>query len=128
MRKTLVENEYAIFELKESIVVGVLKSETMDLNVANRITQFRLDFQNGNAYPMLSNILAVKNSTKEARDFLASEKGCEGVIAAAILIGSYTTSMIGNFFLRVNKPVVPTKLFTCEEEAKKWLSQFVINK
>ncbi len=35
------------------------------------------------------------------------------------------SSMIGNFFIRISKPLVPTKIFTDEAKAKEWLKQFV---
>ncbi len=56
---------------------------------------------------------------------MASEEGCEGVVVAAVLLDSAIGSIIINFFIRVSKPLRPTKIFTNEEEAKKWLSQFV---
>ena len=55
---------------------------------------------------------------------MASEEGCEGVVAAAILIDSSIGSMIGNFFIRISKPLRPTKIFTDEVLAMKWLQQF----
>ena len=72
-------------------------------------------------YPILINMKNTKKISKEARDFLASEKGAERVIAAALIIDSMLTATLANFFLKVNKPVVATRLFTNEEEAVKWL-------
>jgi hypothetical protein len=42
-------------------------------------------------------------------------------MAFAILIDSSVSRVVGNFFLGINKPAVPTKLFTNEKEAVKWL-------
>lgn len=125
MKMILFENELAKVTIEEGILIGSFKCAFIDLELANKITAYRLEVQKGKNYPILSNIRAVKSSTKSARDFLASEKGCTGVIAAAVLIDSPISSMIGNFFIRVSKPLRPTKIFTNEEEAKKWLSQFV---
>lgn len=54
---------------------------------------------------------------------MASEAGCRGVIAAAVLIDSPLGSMIGNFFISISRPLRPTKIFTDEVEAKKWLNK-----
>ncbi len=125
MKETLLDNDEITFELENGILIGTGKSPFLDIHVAIKITNYRLEIQKGKSNPILSNIKMTKNSTKEARDFLASEKGCKGVIAAAILINSDVTSMIANFFMRISRPIVPTKIFTDEAEAKTWLSQYV---
>lgn len=125
MKRKDFENEHAKFVIEEGILIGSFKCKLVDLDLAEKITADRVELQNGISYPILSNIKFVKNSTKEARDFLASEKGCEGVIAAAILIDSPIGNMIGNFFIFISKPLRPTKIFTKEAEAKKWLTQYV---
>lgn len=127
MEKILIGNHEVVFDfiIKEGCVIGTFHSDFIDLNIAQKITDYRLEVQKGKEYPLLSNIKTVKNTTKQARDFMASKVGCDGVIAAAILIDSPIGSMIINFFIRVSKPLRPTKIFTDEAEAKKWLAQFV---
>lgn len=128
MEKLLVGNHEVVFDfiIEESFVIGTFQSNFIDLSIAQKITEHRLKVQKGKEYPLLSNIKTVKNTTKQARDYMASKVGCEGVIAAAILIDSPIGSMIINFFIRVSKPFRPTKIFTDEAEAKKWLAQFVL--
>jgi hypothetical protein len=126
MKKIFSENEYAKFEIKEGILIGAFKSAFVDLDTAFKITEKRLELQNGKNYPILSNIKLIKSSTKSARDFMASEDGCKGVIAAAIIIDSPIGRIIGNFFIKISKPLRPTKIFTNENEAKKWLTKYLI--
>ncbi len=45
-------------------------------------------------------------------------------IADAFLVKSLGVRIMANFFIRVTKPVVNTKLFTDEKEAVKWLLSF----
>lgn len=124
MKKTLLDNEKVLISLEAGILSVTGKEHMVDINVVQSIVDYRLSVSEGKEYPLLINVIPVKNITKEARDFLASKKGCEGVIAAGILIDSVIGSMIGNFFISVNRPLVPTKIFTGEEEAKKWLTNF----
>lgn len=56
---------------------------------------------------------------------MASEEGCKGVIAAAVLIDAPVGRVIINFFISVSRPLRHTKIFTNEEDAKKLRSQFV---
>ena len=125
MERKDLENEHAKFVIEEGILNGSFKCKLVDLDRAKKITATRVELQNGISYPIISNIKFVKNSTKQARDFLASEVGCERVIAAAILSDSPIGNMIGNFFINVSKPLRPTKIFTKEAEAKKWMAQYV---
>lgn len=113
------------FKLENGIVIGVFQSEYFDLSIAQKVTDYRLAFQKGKKYPLLSNIKKVSGSTKAARDFMASKEGCEGVVVAAMIIDSPIGSMIGNFFISISRPLVPTKIFTDETEAKNWLAGFV---
>lgn len=119
-----IKNEYVSVSLNEGILTGVIKTDLVDLQVAKAAVDFRLKKYSDKAYPFLINIKQVKFVSKEARDFLASEKGCEKVSASAILINSAVESMLGNFFMRINRPLVPTRLFTDENAAIKWLSTF----
>jgi hypothetical protein len=45
------------------------------------------------------------------------------LVASAFLIGSSLSRMIGNFFINLNKPVSPCRLFTDEADAIAWLKQ-----
>jgi hypothetical protein len=41
--------------------------------------------------------------------------------ATAMVIGNSLSEMIGNFFIKLNNPTVPTRLFTSEAVAVSWL-------
>jgi len=125
MKTLLLENEEVLIELEDGIVFAHWKIFHVDINSAQRLVKYRLECTNNGSYPILSNIKSIKNSTKEARDFLASENGCEGIIAAALLVNSHIGSLLANFFIKINKPNRDTRMFTDEIEAKKWLRQYV---
>ena len=125
MKEVLLDNDYLKIEVENNVLIGTFKNEVVDLSVCHKITEYRLEIQKGKSYPLLSNIKSIKNISKPARDFMASKEGCEGVVAAAVLIGSPLGSMIGNFFISISRPLRPTKIFTNETDAKKWLAQFV---
>ncbi|MCW3070417.1 MAG: hypothetical protein JWO44_307 [Bacteroidetes bacterium] len=62
--------------------------------------------------------------SREARNYAAS-KDHEGAIASAMIITSTANKLIGNFYINVNKPVIPTKIFSSEEKAIEWLEGFL---
>ncbi|MCC6691489.1 MAG: STAS/SEC14 domain-containing protein [Bacteroidia bacterium] len=79
----------------------------------------------GKIYPMLVDLTHINFIHKSARDHFAMRNRKPGVKVIAMLIGSPVSKVIGNFFLGINKPTVPTQLFTSEKKAVAWLSKFV---
>lgn len=66
-------------------------------------------------------ITGVKHISKEARDFLAANSSKWGqTIGVALVANSFTARMISNFFLTVNKPSYPVKVFTDTLLAQQW--------
>jgi hypothetical protein len=62
--------------------------------------------------------------SREARAFAAETKNDES-IASAMIITSTANKLIGNFYINVNKPSIPTRIFSSEEKAIEWLSGFL---
>jgi len=72
-------------------------------------------------YNLLTEPEPGSNIDDKARSLLASEKGNVFTLKNAILCNSIVHEMIGNFFIRMDNPTVPTKLFTDKGEAIEWL-------
>lgn len=62
--------------------------------------------------PVLSN---------EAREFASGDNLQHYISAFAILADELSMKMVGNFFIQFHKPGQPTKIFTDEQEARRWL-------
>ncbi|MGZ3861952.1 MAG: DUF7793 family protein [Bacteroidia bacterium] len=63
------------------------------------------------------------NISHDANKLLASKEYSAMRIGTAILAKSVATRLAGNFFITVNKPATPTKLFSTHNEAIAWLRQ-----
>lgn len=72
-------------------------------------------------FPLLIDARGIKSISREARSFFTTNGRETSTMAFGILIDSSVSKVVGNFFLGINKPAVPTKLFTNEAEALKWL-------
>jgi hypothetical protein len=59
--------------------------------------------------------------SKEARDFAAGAAMGAHISAFAILASDLPMRLVGNFFIHFHKPDQPTKVFTEESAARKWL-------
>jgi hypothetical protein len=56
-------------------------------------------------------------------DFFASEYRKSIITEDAIVLASPALRIFGNFYLRIKKPVLKTKIFDTEKEAVTWLLQ-----
>jgi hypothetical protein len=79
----------------------------------------------GEPLPFLMDIRPVRSLSREARAYFASAESAAVFRATALLVSSPLSRAVGNFFLGLNRPVMPTRLFTSEEEAMAWLRGFV---
>lgn len=62
--------------------------------------------------------------TKEARDNAILIEDISPCKAMAIVVNNIAYAMIGNFYLKFNKPKRPYKVFKSREEGLKWLEQY----
>jgi hypothetical protein len=82
----------------------------------------------GKTPPLLVDLREITSIDKSARDHFAMRNRKPGICAIAMLIKSPLSKVIGNFFLGINMPSVPTQLFTSEEKAILWLKKYIANK
>ena len=75
-------------------------------------------------FPLLIDARGIKSMEREARAFFTANGRNTNTLAFAIIIDSSVSKVVGNFFLGINKPIVPTKLFSNEDNAIEWLKQF----
>lgn len=73
-------------------------------------------------YALLVDSRALASMDRHARHFY---QRAEGPLAVALLISSPLTRMIATFFMGLNQPALPIKLFTSEPEARAWLRGFL---
>ncbi len=80
-------------------------------------------FYYGEKFPLMIDARGIRSMTREARSQFSLKGRNSGAKAFAIVIDSSISKVVGNFFMGLNKPEVPARLFTDEDEALKWLKQ-----
>lgn len=110
----------------EVCVTIVKKDSEITLDDALENTRAVQKVSNGINYPMLVDTREIRSISKEARDHFSMRNRTGHVNCIAVLIESPVSMVVGNFFMGLNKPAVPTKLFTTPEKAFKWLEKFKI--
>lgn len=75
----------------------------------------------GRRPPLLVDMRESRGMERPARTYYAGPEGAKVICAIGILVGSPATRLLGNFFIGLNRMLVPCKLFTDEPEALAWL-------
>jgi hypothetical protein len=118
------ENAYISWFIADGILfLDVKETDIFDIHMAKVCVKSLEEFTKNKPYPCLMSVLKIKGISKEARDYFANE-GDSHILANAMLIKSPIMKMISNFYIMVNKPRKPTKMFTDKEQALEWLIQF----
>lgn len=122
-----VSTEHVDLELRDD---GILEyryapGAVVDLEFARAIIRAAMELL-GNEAPVPSLVEPgnVKELTREARTFFAESPENRAVSSkVALMVESPATRIIGNVFLKVSKPRIPTKLFQNRDAARAWLRE-----
>ena len=79
----------------------------------------------GETRPILVDLSGVRAISGEARAYFAGPETAKVESAAGLMVSSPLTRVIGNFFMGLNKPRIPARLFQHETEALAWLRGFL---
>jgi len=104
-------------------VFRLLTSAPFTLDLAQTTIADLTALTGGKRVPIMADIRRSKGMTQEARAFFGNPN--PPYSALAILADSPVTRMIANFFIGLNRPSVPTHVFTDEEKALHWLRGYV---
>jgi hypothetical protein len=109
---------------------GIIHSHTssnIDFNVESLI-QFNLvigRMLNYEKAPLLITLDEFAIPPIETRVFWAKKDSCPYASADAYVATNFGHNLIGTFYLRLNKPGRPTKIFSTQEAAVRWLKTFL---
>lgn len=77
-------------------------------------------------FPLLVDARNIRSMTKEARKHFSTNNRETKILCFALMVNSPLSRVIGNFFMGINKPQVPARLFADENEAIEWLKTFLL--
>lgn len=99
----------------------VQTGERLELADAQEAFEAVLSISDGNSPSILVDLRNMKAISKEAREYFSQEDNTRKISALAFLVDSPLSKMLANFYIGLNPPGVPTKLFTKGEDAIPWL-------
>jgi hypothetical protein len=114
-------------KLREDGIIEIEVFNEPEVTVQDIIegTDYIMEIVAEKKFPVL--FIAQKYSipTKETREYMAKKKSLPYSLADAFVLTSLPQKLLGNFYLKVNKPHRPTKMFTNQKEAVNWLKTFL---
>lgn len=121
------DDECISLSFKNGILYAKFEKSNLILDDAKKSVLKRSKFTDiKGALPIVIDISEVEKISRDARLYLSSQESNEGLVAAAIIAPNGFAKALANFFIRVNliNPIIPTKMFTSEQEALIWLKKY----
>ena len=125
MEDFFYETDNYRFRLEKGIFFVTYKTGPITLEIAKEIVGKRCELMKGQDVWALIDDANLRSIDRDARDYLSSDEGIHGVKAGALLVSAPFAKHLANFFLKitVNKPKIPTKVFSKRDEALNWLNE-----
>jgi hypothetical protein len=126
MNKIITRTAEITYEANTRILkLKILEGAEIELEDALQNHEASKILTKGDKFLVLVDARVSVSVSREARAYAAAPKEDDGSIASAFIITSTANKLIGNFYINVNKPEVPTKIFSTEEKAIEWLDSFL---
>lgn len=121
MQSKIINDKVKIVQGDDQIFSYIaLNNSTIDIDTLKEMTEVGDTWNGSKLCANLVDLREVFFIDSKTREYAAAQYR-EHVAGQAILIGSKVSSYFANLFLKFSRPKVPTKLFTSEGEARKWL-------
>lgn len=92
--------------------------------VAKDILKQRLHLQGEVSYPIFCRTTGIHDMDKGARDLMAAE-GSLYTKAVALVDQRFIAKTMADFYIRINRPLVPTSVFKNEKKALRFLRPYI---
>ena len=121
-----IELNKAICSISDDYIITIVIPKNIEIEVDDvlAIRNANEKLSNGKNYVVLVLVGEFSTISKEAREATATSDFGETRKAMAFIISSLPQRIVGNFFINMNNPPTPTKIFNSKEEALAWLKNF----
>jgi len=111
----LLENGIVRFEVRKDFFLDMAKAMEM-VEICKKLYQNKI-------YKSLKIVPFKMQIDDEVLKFLSSDARSNMISLEAVVVNSSALKMLGNFYLRIRKPKIKTKIFDKEKDAISWLLQ-----
>ena len=114
-----------IFLRDDGIIQMNSRNHTYTLQDLKEINVAQGKISGGKRLPLLVVADQYSDIESDAREFMASFEATQFSSAEGYVLRSLGHKILGNFYLKVNKPGVPTRFFNEETDALQWLLTYL---
>lgn len=119
-------DKFEISVVEKGIIENhILPHALIDVADIHEMKKYNVMLADNTPYTMLITSSHLSDTTNEARELTARKDFSPLVRARALLTKSTGHKIVANFYLKVNRPFVRTKLFSDKEKAIQWLRTFL---
>lgn len=117
------EIEFAQFELYANAILVVRLDDELYFTEEKPVLFMQAVEKISKGVPLKMLLLMGAHTSVDSvsRDYFALEEHKKYISKCATVINSISQRLLGNFFLRINKPLIETKLFNDPQESWDWL-------
>ena len=122
--QTVEFDVFSVSHRTDELYVIEIKAEK-EFTIANMVELFAgLKKLGGKRLPVLVLCKDLATTNTEMMNYLAQEDSNPYSLADAFVLSSLNQKLMANFYMKIIRPKRPTRFFTKEEEAVKWLSDY----
>lgn len=125
--KQTINLEHSLIQLRSDGILQVEFAENtvLDVEECDELITNYSSILGDEKVPILHIFGKFTEATKGAREFSASPRGLKHSLVEAYVLSSLPHRILLNFYIKFNKPAVPTKYFGTKQEAVAWLKKFL---
>jgi nitrogen-specific signal transduction histidine kinase len=110
--------------VENGVIHACVTAREFDLEMAKETTEVGLEIINETgADSLLIDLGECKKISREARKHMENVSENPAVRKIVFLVKNPVTRVLGSFFIGIQNPKVPTKMFGKKEDAIKWLKE-----
>jgi hypothetical protein len=103
----------------------VFPGKHIDVDEIKQIREANLKLSAGKKYVVLVSSGHLSSISKEAMNLISAKDYSDQILGKALLVEFMGHRLEGNFYLRVKRPAMETKIFTDREKALEWLRRLI---
>lgn len=67
----------------------------------------------------------MRSISREARHYYAGQEAAASASAVALIVDTPVSKVLGNFYLGLSNPILPSRLFSSKDDALAWLKGYL---
>lgn len=125
MTNSISDNKF-IISLNEDGYYDLFIKDNIEIFVDDMLRIIEAQKQlSGQRIPILISGGKYSTTNVEVMHFLAKNENMPYSKVSAYITNSVSQKLLGNFYIKINKPERPTKFFNNKEDAVTWLKQYI---